>query len=255
VLGAVQGGDGEGNTNIDLLTGGFNMTVNFSDRGLSGAFTDLRRDWDNSLWLDRADFAISGFSGNTYSGAITGNGIDSASSLLNGSFFGPNAEETGGAWNIAKYDDGWATGVFAGKRGAISLPAPSYGGVYAMFGDGVLTDGASGLTVHADHIDFEIDPAPEVMAFQQDSGSPDTGSYSGTSINGLSGTYTGMYEKVGPTEYITTIYNQDISGSRPILVAVNGTPTPVGNLPTVGRQSFAVSGLDSVTSGEVMSSA
>ena len=241
-LGSLHQSNGQGGEMAHLVTGDFRMLVDFGERTLSGSLSNLRRDWDNSLWLSEAVFS-NDFSGNTYSASLNGSEVDSAYSYLMGAFHGPNAEETGGAWNIAKYDDGWATGVFAGKRGAISLPAPSYGGVYAMFGDGVLTDGASGLTVHADHIDFEIDPAPEVMAFQPDSGSSDTGSYSGTSINGLSGTYTGMYEKVGPTEYITTIYNQDISGSRPILVAVNGTPTPVGNLPTVGRQSFAVSGL------------
>lgn len=250
-LGAVQT-DSDGNLAVDLLTGNFSMSVDFGQRGVSGALSDLTRDSDGSVWLANAAFQGGFQEGNGFQADfLDGSNIDTESSYLRGAFFGPEALETGGAWRIVRsgYDDDEnflnedAAGVFTGKRGAISLPAPSYGGVYAMFGDGVLTDGASGLTVHADHIDFEIDPAPEVMAFQPDSGSPDTGSYSGTSINGLSGTYTGMYEKVGPTEYITTIYNQDISGSRPILVAVNGTPTPVGNLPTVGRQSFAVSGL------------
>lgn len=250
-LGAVQT-DSDGNLAVDLLTGNFSMSVDFGQRGVSGALSDLTRDSDGSVWLANAAFQGGFQEGNGFQADfLDGSNIDTESSYLRGAFFGPEALETGGAWRIVRsgYDDDEnflnedAAGVFTGKRGAISLPAPSYGGVYAMFGDGVLTDGASGLTVHADHIDFEIDPAPEVMAFQPDSGSSDTGSYSGTSINGLSGTYTGMYEKVGPTEYITTIYNQDISGSRPILVAVNGTPTPVGNLPTVGRQSFAVSGL------------
>lgn len=242
VLGSLQESNGLGGEISGLVTGNFSMSVDFGERTLDGALSNLRRDRDNSLWLGEAAFS-SVYVGDTYSTSLTGEGVDPYSYLL-GAFHGPNAEETGGAWNISMIDGGWAVGVFAGKRGAISLPAPSYLGVYGYFEDGAWLDGQAAIQINANDAQFEIDTVSGVLAtFLPESET--TGSFSADSLNGVSGTFVGNYEQVGPTEYITKIYDHEISLDMPILVAVNGTPTPVGNLPANGRQAFAVSGIAS----------
>ncbi len=129
VLGAITVSGSYGSS-VDLLTGDFNMQMDFGARTLSGALTNLRKDSDGSLWLSRADFT-GGSQGDGYSAYfLEGNDIVTESSYLSGAFYGPQAEETGGAWRIVRSYSGYdnyedAAGVFTGKQGNLfySLPA------------------------------------------------------------------------------------------------------------------------------------
>ncbi|MEW5789860.1 MAG: factor H binding protein domain-containing protein, partial [Pseudomonadota bacterium] len=103
--------------NFAYLEGSMNWTVNFASRTVSGTFDNLVYAGTDSVWLSQVD-ANGGWSAGSNAVSATLSGANVVSGTAKGAFYGPNAEELGGAWQIKKSSgDGYenAAGIFLSK--------------------------------------------------------------------------------------------------------------------------------------------
>jgi len=109
------------------IHGSMNMTVNFTNTSIVAGTLNIQKQ-DNSTFatatmdnmqINRNTRAFSGrligsslarLQSNTTSGGTSYN------NQINGSFYGPNAEEVGGTWKVSSSSNEYASGIFAGKR-------------------------------------------------------------------------------------------------------------------------------------------
>ena len=89
------------------LAGDASVTANFSDLAVTGEFTDI-----NATDLSAGISFNASISGGDYHGTATGGGM---SGPITGSFYGPDAEETGGVFQISQ-GDYMAVGAFAAQK-------------------------------------------------------------------------------------------------------------------------------------------
>jgi hypothetical protein len=114
------------------VQGTLNMAVDFGNRTVGGSMNNLTiisgtpynqaspgvPAPNGAVWVNQANLSGGWNAGSVqYNAAIRGAGISSGSAT--GAFFGPQAIETGGRWNI-QTETSQGAGIFTGKRGAIS---------------------------------------------------------------------------------------------------------------------------------------
>lgn len=122
VLGQVTGAQ------TGFVRGNLAMSVDFGNRSVGGNLNDLRviggslfnqsGAANGALWIDRASLN-GGWNAGTQQYSATLTGKDVVSGAVRGAFFGPQALETGGRWNISTQGSTGA-GIYVGKRGAIN---------------------------------------------------------------------------------------------------------------------------------------
>lgn len=96
------------------------MNVDFAARSVGGSINNLNLNNNPATpWIATANLNGGLNSGTVqYTAAASGTGITAG--VIKGAFYGPQAIETGGRWVIQKNDGSQGTGIFVGKRDAIS---------------------------------------------------------------------------------------------------------------------------------------
>lgn len=115
--GVVRGSEVANGAYVGPTTGTMNMTVNFADKSISGSLNIVDRNNAAFATANMNNMVIDTSNNNAFSGTLSGNNIaQSTSNKINGRFYGPAAQEVGGAWDVRKTDGRNANGIFVGKR-------------------------------------------------------------------------------------------------------------------------------------------
>lgn len=247
------GESGGSTTTLDLITGDFSLRTDFNLRKVRGTLNNLRRNSNNGLWLQQADFATTYSGASGYQATLTASGIDSGNSSLTGDFYGPAATETGGSWIITKSATAVASGVYTGKRGNVDTTTPSgmadpLSGLYGALLGNQFIGGSAQFDVNQE----QATPSVHRFSLQRD-GDADVSLVYNVATDGVTGTLTtlaslwsdtGSYSGTSRQAGTDDAYYAEVlqSGGRRVLV-VAGTPTASGNVPVSGVQTMVIDGV------------
>lgn len=94
---------------ISAITGTTALTADFASRSLTGTF-DMQK--DGAAWTQASVNAAWAAGANKIAGSLTAD--NNLTGAVNGNFFGPQADQVGGSWNLSGGTDARAAGVFTG---------------------------------------------------------------------------------------------------------------------------------------------
>jgi hypothetical protein len=103
------------------ISGTMQMTVDFSNTEVVSGTLNLNKHNGSSFATATMDNMQMTTTYNAFEGKLIGANIissdqNSSENMVKGRFYGPNAEEVGGVWNVKNTNNEFASGVFAGKR-------------------------------------------------------------------------------------------------------------------------------------------